>query len=106
MPVTLLPEYVARRVERRRGGSYVVMPVAWGHLYRVSWLGTGFSHRTGDYHTEVKRVEWIAFDPEGHLLCNAATKRDALATLDEERRDPGLNASAWVSTWREVDVEP
>lgn len=95
-----LPEYIARRVERRRGCQAEAVTVAWGHLYRVRWLDSGFNHRTGDYYADVPHSEWVAFDPEGHLVATTRRRADALRLLDEERQEPGLHASSWVTTWR------
>lgn len=96
-----VPEYVARRIERRRGAECKAISVPWGHLYRVTWLDSGFNTRTGDYHADVPRTEWIAFDPEGHLVRTSSLKREATLCLEEEREEPGLHASSWTTTWRE-----
>ena len=95
-----LPEYVARRVERRRSCEAKAVAVPWGHLYRVTWLDSGFNSRTGDYYADVRRTEWVAFDPQGHLVATANRKGEAVRLLGEERREPGLHASSWATTWR------
>lgn len=94
----MIPAYV-QRLCARRNGQHTSVTVPWGHLYRVQWTGSGFNARTGDYHAAVTRVQWIAFDPAGHLIANADRKRDAVQALNEERADPGLHASSWVTTW-------
>ena len=98
----LVPLYVIQRAAKRRAATYSQARAPWGTLWRLEWRDSGFNRRTGDYFGDVRRVEWIAFDPDGHLVAGTNLRREALKYLDEERRDPGFHASLWVTQWQEV----